>query len=184
MQHFQGPPSVNFIPFDGPTPPASMLLSHPTRGYFILICRFFSTSTSNRIDGYVQRSMDGDYRKSRATPFPPMALWLFCPLLFYPLLSWALSSSKIRLFIFQLALCSALLRLVLFSRRPLPWALLWCFHKIVGCLEISASPKMLGASSLASAMFSMAPLVPVRAVSSSKTSLTEPVMRGLAVTRL
>ena len=47
------PSSIYFIPLNCSLPPFSMLLAifHPTRG-------FSSTSTSNRIDEYVQKSMD------------------------------------------------------------------------------------------------------------------------------
>lgn len=56
----QEPPSVCFIPLSSPplpsppllVPPHSILVAHPT-------CGFFFTSTSNRIDEYVQRFMDG-----------------------------------------------------------------------------------------------------------------------------
>lgn len=54
LQYAHKPPSNCFIPFSGPLTPLSMLLAHPTH-------EVFSTSMSNRIDEYVQRSMERDY---------------------------------------------------------------------------------------------------------------------------
>ena len=62
VQHIQKPLSVYFITLCSPLSPIFMLLAHPTRG-------FFSTSTSNRIDEYVQRSMDGDYPRAACNKF-------------------------------------------------------------------------------------------------------------------
>ena len=52
VQHIQKPPNNYFITFSSPLSRFPMLLAHPTGG-------FFSASTSNRIDEYVQRSIDG-----------------------------------------------------------------------------------------------------------------------------
>ena len=54
VQHIQDYPSVYFIPFSSPPPPFQYYwpwIFHPIRGL----------STSNRIDEYLQRSMDGNY---------------------------------------------------------------------------------------------------------------------------
>ena len=40
VQHVQEPPSVYFIPLSSPTSPLSMLLAHPTRGFFTLFVDF------------------------------------------------------------------------------------------------------------------------------------------------
>ena len=57
VQHIQKPPSVYFIPFS--SPPSRR---PPTRGFFTLFVDF-PPPTSNRIDEYMQRPMDRDYRR-------------------------------------------------------------------------------------------------------------------------
>lgn len=55
VQHVQEPHGVYFIPFSSPTSP-NPRISHPIR-------RFFSACISNRIKDYMQRPMDGNYRR-------------------------------------------------------------------------------------------------------------------------